>query len=124
MISTNINLAQRYYEAMHSKDLDAMSNYLHDNVYFLGPLFEMQGKYFVLEAAKNFFPFFNNLIIRKKFASDDQVMIVLDMDCPDPINILRTASLLTFENRLISRIELFYDTNKIREMSKNHQQKS
>ncbi|KJV58176.1 hypothetical protein RFEPED_0551 [Rickettsia felis str. Pedreira] len=33
----------------------------------------------------------------------------MDFDCPEPIGIFRGASLLSFNENLISRIELFYD---------------
>ncbi|MBM3632024.1 MAG: nuclear transport factor 2 family protein, partial [Alphaproteobacteria bacterium] len=40
----NFNLAESYYNAMLAKDFDKMAGYLHDNVQFIGPLAEMQGK--------------------------------------------------------------------------------
>ncbi|KJV80299.1 MAG: hypothetical protein ACEY3D_09020 [Rickettsia sp.] len=36
-------------------------------------------------------------------------MLALEFDCPEPIGIFRGASLLSFNDGLISRIELFYD---------------
>lgn len=47
--------------------------------------------------------------ISEKFSSNDKVMLALEFDCPEPIGIFRGASLLSFNDGLISRIELFYD---------------
>ncbi len=69
----------------------------------------MDGKEAVVEAAKNFAMFFKNLTISEKFSSNDKVMLALEFDCPEPIGIFRGASLLSFNDGLISRIELFYD---------------
>jgi hypothetical protein len=37
------------------------------------------------------------------------VMLAYDLDCPAPIGLFRGAVLLTFQEGLIMRYELFYD---------------
>jgi hypothetical protein len=109
MQHNNLELAESYYTAMNNKDLSSMGKCLHDNISFLGPLAEITGKDAVLTAVSNLLPLFKAVTIRAKFSSDDKVMVAYDLDCTVPIGVLRIAALLTFENDLISRMELFFD---------------
>ena len=109
MTDKNLNRAESYYLAMSNKNFDEMASYVHPNVRFMGPLSTMDGKEAVVEAAKNFSMFFKSLTIREKFDSGDKVMLVLDLDCPGSIGSFRSASMLSFDEGLISCIELFYD---------------
>ncbi|MGX6960348.1 MAG: nuclear transport factor 2 family protein [Rickettsia endosymbiont of Pentastiridius leporinus] len=109
MTDSNLNKAVNYYTAMRDKNFDEMAACLHPNIHFIGPLSVMDGKESVVEAAKNFAMFFKNLTISEKFYANDKVMLALEFDCPEPINLFRGASLLSFNENLISRIELFYD---------------
>lgn len=63
----------------------------------------------MLEATKNFMAFFKTLTLRAKFGFADQAMVVYDVDFPDPIGIIPTASLMTFQEELVTKIELFFD---------------
>lgn len=105
----NLNLAESYYNAMLAKDFDKMESYLHDNVHFIGPLAEMQGKEQIVTAAKNFGGILQDIQIRSRFASHDQIMFAYDMVAPKPIGKFRAAVLMEFRDLLISKIELFYD---------------
>lgn len=109
MTENTLASAEAYYKAMANKDLSGMAECLHPHVRFLGPLADITGKDAVLEGAKGVLSFFQNLTIRAKFSSETQAMIAYDLDCSLPIGLLRVASLLTFEDNLISRIELFFD---------------
>ncbi|WCR57618.1 nuclear transport factor 2 family protein [Wolbachia endosymbiont of Ctenocephalides felis wCfeJ] len=109
MVDQNLNKAESYYMAMCNKNFDEMASYVHPHVCFIGPLSTMDNKKSIIEAAKNFSMFFKSLAIRERFTSGNKVMLVLDFDCPDPIGTLRGTSFLSFDDGLISRIELFYD---------------
>lgn len=111
----NLNLAENYYNAMLAKDFDKMANYLHNNVHFIGPLAEMHGKDAVVTAAKNFGGILQDIQIRSRFASHDQIMFAYDMVVPAPIGKFRAAVLMEFTDRLISKIELFYDASPFQE---------
>ena len=111
----NLNLAESYYNAMLAKDFDKMASYLHDNVHFLGPLAEMQGKNAVVTAAKNFGGILQDIQIRSRFAAGDQIMLAYDMVVPAPIGKFRAAVLMEFRDLLISKIELFYDASPFQE---------
>lgn len=111
----NLNLAENYYNAMLAKDFDKMASYLHDNVHFIGPLAEMQGKNAVVTAAKNFGGILQDIQIRSRFADGDQIMFAYDMVVPAPIDKFRAAVLMEFTDRLISKIELFYDASPFQE---------
>ncbi|ETZ04424.1 MULTISPECIES: nuclear transport factor 2 family protein [Holospora] len=111
----NLNLAESYYNAMLAKDFDKMASYLHDNVHFIGPLAEMHGKDAVVTAAKNFGGILQDIQIRSRFADGDQIMFAYDMVVPAPIGKFRAAVLMEFTDRLISKIELFYDASPFQE---------
>lgn len=109
MNQKNLASAEAYYNALNNKDLELIERCLHPTVHFLAPLAELSGKEAVFKAARDFSTFFKKLTIRTIFGDEDQVMIVYDVECPSPIGLIRTASLVTFSEGLISRIELFYD---------------
>ncbi|MCF8463090.1 MAG: nuclear transport factor 2 family protein [Rickettsiaceae bacterium] len=100
---------------MLARNFDKMASYLHDNVHFIGPLTEMHGKDVVVMAAKNFCEILQDIQIRSRFASGDQIMFAYDMVVPAPIGKFRAAVLMEFKNRLISKIELFYDASPFQE---------
>ena len=111
----NLMSAENYYNAMLAKDFDKMTSYLHDNVHFIGPLAEMQGKDAVVTAVKNFGGILQDIQIRSRFAAGDQIMFAYDMVVPAPIGKFRAAVLMEFTDRLISKIELFYDASPFEE---------
>lgn len=111
----NLNLAESYYNVMLAKDFDKMASYLHDNVHFIGPLAEMHGKDAVVTAAKNFGGILQDIQIRSRFADGDQIMFAYDMVVPAPIGKFRAAVLMEFIDRLIFKIELFYDASPFQE---------
>lgn len=102
-------LAEAYYTAMSKKNVAELEQYLHPDVRFIGPLAELTGKDAVLEATRNFVNFFNTLTIRAKFGSDQQAVIVYDLDFPAPIGHLPATVLMSFQEGLVVKIELFYD---------------
>lgn len=111
----NLNLAESYYNAMLTKDFDKMAGYLHDNVHFIGPLAEMQGKDAVVTAAKNFGGILQDIQIRSRFTAGNQIMFAYDMVVPAPIGKFRAAVLMEFTDGFISKIELFYDASPFQE---------
>jgi ketosteroid isomerase-like protein len=111
----NLDLAESYYNAMLAKDFDKMAGYLHDNVHFIGPLAEMNGKDNVVAAAKNFGGILQDIQIRSRFTAGNQIMFAYDMVVPAPIGKFRAAVLMEFTDGFISKIELFYDTSPFQE---------
>ena len=105
----NLSLAESYYNAMLAKDFDKMANYLHNNVQFIGPLAEIHGKDAVVTAAKNFGGILQDIQIRARFASGNQIMLVYDMIVPAPIGKFRASVMMEFTDQLISQIKLFFD---------------
>src|SRR5690348_2761309 len=107
MNQNSMAIAEAYYTAMGEKNMAGVEKYLHSDVQFIGPLDEMTGKGPVLEAIRKFVAIFKTLKIRAKFGSENQAMIVYDVDFPAPIGNLPGASLVTFQEGLITKIELF-----------------
>ena len=102
--------AVAYYTALGKKDMEAVKKCLHPDVQFSDPQEKGVGREAVLKAAKGFTAIFKSLTIRAKFGSDTQAMIVYDVEIPGLSKNLRAASLLSFQDGLISNIELIYDT--------------
>ena len=103
-------VAVAYYTALGKKDMEAVKKCLHPDIQFTDPQEKVVGREAVLKAAKGFTAIFKALTIRAKFGSEDQAMIVYDVDIPGLAKNLRAASLLSFQEGLISKIELIYDT--------------
>lgn len=111
----NLSLAESYYNAMLAKDFEKMAGYLHNNVHFIGPLAEMNGKDNVVAAAQNFGGMLHDIKIRSRFAGGNQIMFAYDMVLPEPIGSFRAAVMMEFTDQLISKIELFYDASPFQE---------
>ena len=75
----------------------------------------MQGKEPIVTAAKNFCEILQDIQIRSRFASHDQIMFAYDMIAPVPIGKFRVAVLMKFTDGFISKIELFYDASPFQE---------
>jgi hypothetical protein len=105
-----IATAVAYYTALGNKNIAEVKKYLHPNIQFTDPQEQVAGKDTVLKAAQGFMGIFKTLTIRTKFGSEDQAMIVYDVEIPNFAKTLCAASLLSFQDGLISKIELIYDT--------------
>lgn len=104
-----ITRAEEYYKLVGEKNGEGIKRYLHSAVEFYGPLATLKGRDAVVDATSNFMKVFASLTIRAKFGSGDQAMIVYDTDIPGISKNFPGASLLTFRDGLIVRIELFHD---------------
>lgn len=111
MVEKNIKLAKSYYEAINKKDFSAAEKYWHPDSRLISPLLgEKNGKDAILPAVKEFINLFKKLEIRAAFGSEHQAMLVIDIEYPLPIGLLRSAVLMTFKDDLIIESELFFDT--------------
>lgn len=99
-----------YYTALGEKNIEAVKKYLHPDIQFTDPQEKVIGKEAVLKAAEGFMGIFKSITIRSKFGSEDQAMIVYEVEIPGFAKKLQAASLLSFREGLISKIELFYDS--------------
>lgn len=107
--NNHLKIAKAYYQAMLNKDLEAISDYLAENVHIISPLGEVNGKPGVLEAAQNLMKLLHDINFRTECAFDDHVVMVYDFLFPEPVGKLRAAGWLSFANDKIVNIELFYD---------------
>lgn len=105
----NLETADAYYTEMGKKNIEALAKYLHPNVQFKSPVAKAVGKEALLEATKSFMNLFSALTIRSKFGAGDQAMVVYDVEFPAPFGMIPTSVLLTFQEGLIAKIELFFD---------------
>lgn len=99
-----------YYTALGEKNIEKVKKYLHPDIQFIDPQETVIGRESVLKAAQGFTGIFKTLIIRAQFGSEDQAMIVYEVEFPGLSKKLQAASLLSFQEGLIYKIELFYDS--------------
>ncbi len=104
-----MSIAEQYYLAMGKKNLESLEQFLHPEVKFIGPMAEMVGKDRVLGAAEHFTKLFDSIEIRHTFENGSAEMIVFDLLCPEPIGRFRAATCMEIKDKLITRMELFYD---------------
>ena len=105
-----IATAVAYYTSLGMKNIDEIKKYFHPHIEFVDPQEKVVGKDAVLNAAAGFMNIFKTLTIHAQFGSEDQALIVYDLQIPHFAKNLRAASLLSFQEGLISKIELIYDT--------------
>lgn len=113
MFHKYVEAALAYYQAVHDKDLSKAEKFLHPEIHLIGPMAELHGKDAVLKSIKGFMQMFEKQNMRAQFGSGDQVMLAFDLICPAPIGLLRGAALMTFQDGLIKRQELFYDSRPV-----------
>lgn len=109
MNQNNAAIAKTFYTAMSEKNIEALEKHVHPNIQFTAPLAKLKGKENYLEALESFTTFLTTLTIRAIFGEGDQAVVVYDVDFPAPIGKVASVALMTFQEGLISRIELFYD---------------
>lgn len=107
-------LGVAYYTALGQKNIEEVKQYLHPDIQFSDPQETVIGREAVLKAAEGFSRIFNRLTIRANFGAADQAMIVYEVEIPGFSKKLQAASLLSFQDGLISGIELFYDSKRLR----------
>lgn len=103
-------IAVAYYTALGKKNIEEVERYLHPNIRFTDPQEQVIGKEAVLKAATGFSAIFKSLTIRAKFGSENEAVIIYDVEIPSFAKPLRAASHLSFQDGLISKIDLIYDT--------------
>lgn len=109
MVKNNINLAMAYYQAMNERDFTGVEKYLDANVRFTTPLADLTGKEAVIAAIRGFMTVAKKVIINASFGSDNQAMLAYEVEFPAPIGTIPSATLMTFKDGVITRIQLFYD---------------
>lgn len=112
-----LHIAESYYQAMNEKNLDKLKSYLRADAKLISPMAGEAQSGMVLEAISRFMNSMTRLTIRSKFASGNQVMLVIDVEFPLPVGTLKSAVLMTFQDNLIASVELFHDTKPLQAFS-------
>ena len=86
---------------------------MHSDAELYSPMAVLKGKEAIVKATSNFMNSFESLTIRSQFGSSDQAMIVYDVDIPGISKDFPGASLMSFRDGLIVKIQLFYDSSRI-----------
>lgn len=104
-------IAVAYYTALGRKNLEEVERYFHPDIRFTCPQKQVIGKEAVFKAAMSFSKIFKSLTIQTKFGSENEAVIIYDVEIPNVTKPLRAASHLSFQDGLISKIDLIYDTH-------------
>jgi len=102
-------IAQEYLAALKHKDPDVIARLIHPDVHLKSPVADLNGSGASLTMCEKIFPQLEDVILRAKFASETQAMLVYDFVLKEPIGTTRTANLMTFEGELIRSVELLFD---------------
>lgn len=108
-------IAQNFYTAMANKDIGGIEKHVREDVHFVGPFDEFQGKERYLQVVKNFMDGLESLAIRTVLAEQDHAAVFYDVVFPGPMGKVRGAALLDFENDKIKKVELFYDASALQQ---------
>lgn len=109
MDNKTVSITREFYTLMSEKKITSLSKYLHQDIHFITPLATLNGKEAYIEAAKKFALAFKTLTIHTIFGSENEAVMIYDVELPAPIGKFRAAAILTFENFLIKELELIYD---------------
>lgn len=105
--------AQAYYTYMAAKNIDEVKKYLASEVEFFGPLSTLKGKEAVSDSIAYFMNTFSSLSIRATLGDENQAMVVYEVAFAG-MDSVPSVAWLTFQNRLITRIQLFFDASQFR----------
>jgi ketosteroid isomerase-like protein len=106
-------LAEQYYKQVGKKNIEEVKKFFHPDVELFGPLATLKGKEAVTQATINFMNLIESLNVRAAFGLGHQAMIVHDSDIPGIAKGFPGAVLLSFQEGLIIRLELFYDSKRL-----------
>lgn len=106
-------IGEEYYTLVGKKDVEKIKPFLHEEVELYSPLASVRGKSAVAESTGHFMQAIQSLKIRSSFGNPDQAMIVYEVDMPGVSSHFAGASLLTFREGKIVRIDLFYDSRPV-----------
>lgn len=104
-----LEIAQEYLAAWKRKDADGIARLVHPDVHLKSPVADLRGRGAFQAMCEKILPQLDNVIVRAKFATETQAMLVYDFVLKEPIGVTRTANLMTFEGELIRSVELFFD---------------
>lgn len=110
MNKNTTNLGVAYYTALGEKNIEKLEKYLHPSIQLVNTQDTLIGKEAVVKAAEGFTKIFRALTIRTQFDSENQAMVVYEVEIPGLSKKLQAASLFNFQEGLISKIEVFYDS--------------
>lgn len=113
MTKNNLAIAVEYYTHVGAKNIEGVAKFLHPEVEFIGPLASMKGKEAVINATSNFMNAITSLAIRAHFESGNQTMVVYEVDMPGIAQDFPGASLMTFCEGMIVKIQLIYDGSRL-----------
>ncbi len=107
MNKSNLDTAKQYYEWIIKKDLNNISNLLHDAIEFTGPMCTIKGKAEVFSAIAGYAKIVEDIEIIENFSNNTKVMLTYLLTFQSQKS--RAAVMLTFENNLIKKLDLYYD---------------
>jgi SnoaL-like protein len=106
-----VSIADEYFRALENHDLQAVAGLLQPNLHFKGPLGERDGRDQFVSGLERLLPMWRlqKINVRGRFQSGNQVVLIYDFVCAEPLGMCRIAEFLSFEGEKIKDIELFLD---------------
>ncbi len=107
-----------YLDAWSRKDIEGVAALIHADVHFKAPMQEFDGKDAYIAATTRVFPLLKRLDVHAQFVSGERAVLIYDFVCIPPIDVSRTAEMITFKDGLIRETELFFDARPFEAMQK------
>ncbi|MGY3804984.1 nuclear transport factor 2 family protein [Pigmentibacter ruber] len=107
MNKSNLEIAKQYYAYIVDKNINKLSSLLHEEVEFVGPMSSIKKKENVLQAIEGYAQIVQNIEIIECFTNGEKVMLTYLLTFQKMTS--RAAVQLNFKNRLIEKLELYYD---------------
>lgn len=109
-----------YVAACVTKDVEGIGRCLADDVRFIGPMAEFQGREAVLQSFGKIFHILEKQVQRGTMVEGNRALMFYDFVCTPPIGVCRTAEYNELVDGKIARIELFFDARPFEAAMKTH----
>lgn len=118
MITDTTSIGDEYLAAWKAKDIEGIARHIHPDIHFTSPMAETDGRETFLASSGRMFAILKDLVVRSRFASQEQAIYTYDFICSDPIGTCRTAELMTFQEGKIKSVELFFDARPFEKLAR------
>ena len=112
-----LELGEAFLNAFNEKDISKITAMVHPEIRFKSPLNEASNREGYLAVVRRLLANIKGLRIKSKFASGNQAMFAYDLNFNEPIGLVGSALLMTFEGDQIKDLEVFYDARRFEKES-------
>ena len=117
MNANTLELAEAFMNAFNEKDISRITAMVHPEIRFKSPINEASNRESYLPVVRRLLANIKGLRIKSKFASGNQAMFTYELNFNEPVGIVSSAILITFEGDQVKGLEVFYDARRFEKES-------